>query len=321
MAEPSDHPHVEREAKASTSRLPPHPALAEWYGFTERQLVKQKEVVLGTPYVAPATRRLQSRYNMGSEAEHLRHSRERPHGFREISSLKDEEAVKRLFKSGLLLQPKMLSEVSRDVRLTLSASSYARHLAEGADTSLARLEAKIKDLDDPELSSLVTKTKEFAGQSAVALDDVMGFASAADVNLCLANRDRFISKLRPYLNHGHRSSLRYGNFSTDSLFPNLAEVRTAARDDAAHESTRQLATHSLGKSDRTTSRPAERGVAYRGQKSNRSSTGNNDRQGSTPFPRRPASGGNYRRGGPLRCPPGQPETWQESRQRVLQVTR
>ncbi len=289
-SDPTDHPFEPRRADPSSARLPPHPAVATWYSFAERELKRNQEVTLHTPYVPPAGKRLLHRYHVGSDAQYLRRQRERPRGFREISNLKDEEAVRRHHRAALSLQPRVLNEITREIRLGISATSYACHLGEGVEAELEITDARARELRDPELTASLARTRDLLTQSSAATRDSLGCWTATDVNIALAQRDRFIDRLRPYLNPCLRHALRNGAFTDADLFPNLEDVRERARTDAAHESTRQIATrgdHQAARSERS-SRGRPRDTRNHAPRS----------RDPQPFRRHPTSDQGARRGGP-----------------------
>ena len=189
------------------------------------------------------------------------------HGFREVSSFPDEAAIKRAFKSALTLQPKQVSAVNQDVRWGVAASSYSAHFLEGAalkasqasslltsllnsvnSTSRSDLEAQLRLA----LSS-VEDTKSFLSHGQAAQSDALGSLTAIDVNLTVASRDRFSTRLLLYLPPWHRAILRYSDFMSESLMPALQEVIVASREDATHESTRQVANLGLSQGRRPSS--------------------------------------------------------------------
>ena len=187
----------------------------------------------------------------------------------------DEEAVKKLFRTPLTLHRKQREATDRCTRAALSAASYARHFLDGSARALDEIRSRIADLSRTaapesrtlqdglrELDSLARESRDFLAHGQLATSDMTGAVIVSDVNMTLALRDKFLMKLRSYLSPKHRRTLRNSGFRSDQLFPSLPEVGAAAREDAAHESTRQLAAMRLPQG----SRPSSRGPPQAGGK-------------------------------------------------------
>ena len=199
-------------------------------------------------------RRSFARYDPGTEGGYLRRPRDRPRGFREVSTLTDKEAVKKLFHSPLMLQRKQREATDRCTRAALSVALYACHFLDGSARALDEIGTRLADLSRTaapksctlqdglrELDSLARESRAFLAHGQLATSDMTSTVVASDVNMTLALRDKFLTKLLSYLSPKHRGMLRKSGFCSDQLFPSLPEVGAAAREDATHESTHQLA--------------------------------------------------------------------------------
>ena len=179
----------------------------------------------------------------------------------------DEEAVKKVFHSPLKLQRKQREATDKHTRAALSAASYAHHFLDGSARVLDEIRTHLADLSRTaasesrtqqdgwrELDSLARESRDFLAHSQLATSDMTGTVVASDVNMTSALRDKLLTKLCPYLCPKHRGTLQNSGFHSDQLFPSLPEVGAAAREDAAHESTCQLAAMRLPQGSRPSSR-------------------------------------------------------------------
>ena len=103
--------------------------------------------------------------------------------------------------------------------------------------------------------SFMEDSKSFLSHGLTQSDTVRALV-AIDANLTLASRDRFLSRLGPYLALWHRTTLRYLDFMSESVMLTLQEVIVASREDATHESTCQVANLELSHVGQTALLPA-----------------------------------------------------------------
>ena len=204
-------------------------------------------MVLNSPFVPVIMRRSFARYNPGTEGTYLRCPRDRPQGFREVSTLTDEEAVRKLFCSPLMLQHKQRESMDRCTRAAVSAASYARQFLDSLALVLDKIQTHLADLSRTvasesrtlqdglrELDSLARESRDFLAHGQLATSDMMDTVIASDVTMTLVLWDKFLTKLRSYLSPKHRGTLWNSGFHSNQLFPSLLEVGAAAREDAAN---------------------------------------------------------------------------------------
>lgn len=237
--------------------LPPHPYVREWFDFSEDSL-KEASSKKGTPFNCPSLRRTATLYNTGKEGKFLQEPRVPPTDFKQLSSFSTQEQVTRQATQPLTLSSASVKAIEKNVRVGLAASSYAAHFLDGVDHAFIDLQEKVRTLaPPPEASSNTKKTidkqkedilplmaqmQTFLERTRCAMFDSIGSLATVDVNVTLAQRDRYVSKLRPYLVR-HTTKLRHATCMSEKLLPNVEEISVLARDDAAQESTRQVATH------------------------------------------------------------------------------
>jgi len=283
-----------------------HESVTKWFEGAETYLNEQPETVVNSPYAPQLFRSMERRYTTGVPGCSLNRPRDRPRGFREVSTFPDEESVKRSFRGALSLSAKQKDATEKCTRTALAAASYARHFMDGAASSLDELHQMLTETAQEveslgpagvrdrllEMRSVSDLSRDSLAHGQLAVSDCTGAVVGADVNLTLALRDKFIPKLRSYLSPHHRMTLRNSSLLSEALFPSLPEVREAARQDAAQESTRRLASLPLSGSQRPSSNvPPKSGGKRKSSSGEKGSGPNSDRQSS-------GSAGGFR-------PPGQ----------------
>lgn len=283
-------------AKDKPVFLPPHASLKQWYDFVEQSLV-DTSAKRGTAFVSPSIRRTASLYNTGKEGDFLLSTRSAPDNFKELSNFQQQDQVKKQLNNAVSLSSGIFKAVDKNVRVGLGASSYASHFLDGAETTLSALQEKVEKLAAPAASSaashkavddqrdamlpLLEQAMSFVERAKTASFDSVGSLALVDVNLTLAQRDKLVTRLRPYLVH-HTAKLRHASCMSKDLLPNVAEISTLARDDATQESTRQLATH-LG--EVTKGRKPQQQYQNKGKSGDNRGKGAQD--GRQPFQSRP----------------------------------
>ncbi len=307
---PLSYPQGQAESQSGRSSstpviLPPHNSIQSWYDFAEDVLQQAEETPKNSPYVCPSFRKASSLYNVGKEGEFLLTTRDRPHGFREISTFSSEEAIKKQMKNPLTLQTPQVKAVEKAVRIGLCATSYSAHFQDAAAHSLSLLQDKVAALAPPdkassatckaidaqkqEMSNLVGQVDTFLTRAKAATFDSVGSLTSVDVNMTICQRDKFVSRLRGYLAPWHAKTLRHSGFRSKDLMPGVPEVIVKAQEDATHESTRQVASH-FAKTTKPTSRgPSVSGSSRQGgRKRGHSSSAQTDNQ---PFRQKSAQQG------------------------------
>ncbi len=264
--EPVSHP--ERKSRVLNVRgVAPHVSVDRWIDVVLTSLDRHPEAKVNTPFTLSVLRSTCARYEAANEDTFLHQARDRPRGFREVSTLADDEAVARLAKAPLSLHHRQHEALDRLIRATVTSVSYSRHFMGGASAELdqvrrdlANLRSSVFSLDRETIADKLAQLEctadsaaDFLAHADLSASDTVGTAVGLDVNLTLAQRDKFIPKLRSYLGLRHRRSLRNGTFRSKDLLPTLPEVTTAAREDAQHESTRQLASIKWSASHRPSS--------------------------------------------------------------------
>jgi len=278
--------------------LPPHATLKTWYDFAHESLsAPNVSAKKGTAFNSPSVRRTAPLYNSGKEGEFLLASREAPNNFKELSNFSQQEQVKRQLSTPLQLSSAIVKAVDKNVRVGLGAASYASHFLDGAEQSLTDLQAKVDKLSAPpesseasheavdkqkkELLPILEQVSSFIERAKYASFDSLGLLAIVDVNLTLAQRDKYVTRLRPYLAH-HAPMLRHASCMSKDILPNVAEVAALARDDTTQELTRQLATHlsEVTKGRRNQPQPNK-------GKAQSDSRGKGSQEGRQPFQARP----------------------------------
>lgn len=238
--------------------LPPHPFLKRWYDFAVAAMSDSTSAKRGAAFNSPALRRSSKLYGSGKEGDFLLAPRAAPDNFALLSNFQQQDHVKRALTNPVPLSSAIFKAVDQNVRVGLGASSYASHFLDGAQVTLSSLQTKVDGLAAPAESSAASRKavddqrkamlpilhqlSVFVERAKYASFDALGSLAVVDVNLTLAQRDKFVPRLRPYLVH-HAPALRHATCMSKDLLPNVPEISALARDDAAQESTRQLATH------------------------------------------------------------------------------
>ena len=245
--------------------LPVHSNLDTWYRFARVRLGEvRKQVLLGYRRVAYEPSdflRKTGIYDAGVDGLFLKDERTPPYQFTEISSLKQSADVKKLMTTPTTFSNEQCKAMERSARTGLAAGSYGLHFMDGANTALKELKQQIDSLAPPEQCSAntrkavdsqrdmlldsMTKVQSFLGRAQLANNIAFGMHTLADVNLTLARRDKFVSKLPGYLKK-HAFDIRNSRVDNLELIPNLDEIVLKAREDAKHEQTRRLAGLDLG---------------------------------------------------------------------------
>ena len=177
------------------------------------------------------------------------------------------------------------------MRVGVQTSSYACHFLDGLDHQLSSMKDKVSNLatssrsgrsnevllkcieeDKKALSGALEQASAFLGAARFAAKDSVGAVIGLDVNLTLAQRDKFISHLYPYLAY-QTTDIRYADFESDLLMPNIPQVVEESAADAQREQARKFAFHlsSFCKSGASAkpSISAKKGPSSRGRESSR----------------------------------------------------
>ena len=247
--------------KGSKTRhcLPVHHNVNTWYNFASLKLDEEadgKEYKRSVAFEPQDFLKKCSIYDSGVDGNFLRKERTPPFKFTEISHLKQSSDVKKLMSSSTTLSNEQVKALERSARTGLSAGSYGLHFMDGATAALKELEQKLISLAPPdqcsdntrhvvktqrdELLDSMTKVQSFVQRAQTANNIAFGMHTLADVNLTLARRDKFISKMPGYLKK-HAFEVRNQRVDNQDLVPNTNQIILEAREDANHEQTRRLA--------------------------------------------------------------------------------
>ena len=247
------HPAIQPQQRSTL--LPPHGSLKSWYDFESAKL-SDDVATKGSTFDMPYPNRDMRMYGTGKEGKFLAQPREAPRGFHEVSDFKSVEDVKKCVGVNVNLSKKSAKSIDKQLRVGLSASSYAGHFVDGIQHAFGELKKLIEAVQVPPESSDFSRLAINAHKEKIApvldrLDshiegartstcDVVGSLTAMDVNFNLVSRDRLLSHLDSYLDE-KVEGLRNATCMSENIFPTFAKVKAEAPELAQTDSSRKIA--------------------------------------------------------------------------------